>query len=187
MDKKSLLNKTIVEQAIFHWLNSVVIGLNLCPFSGKPMRENRVRIFISEGETEEDVLKDLSEEIRHLDATPAAVLETTLVVIPYSLQHFFDYMQCLQWAQDRLKREGWVGVYQLASFHPDYCFAGADPDDVENLTNRSPYPVIHIIRESSLAEAIKYYDDVEGIPVRNKEKVAELTDLERALLFPYLK
>ncbi|GGY71544.1 hypothetical protein GCM10011613_15420 [Cellvibrio zantedeschiae] len=175
-----------VTQDVLVWLNSVVIGLNLCPFAGKPTRENRVRFSVSEATTEEAVLKDLVSEMELLDKTPVAELETTLVIIPNALQDFFDYTQCLGWAQAQLKRQGWLGVYQLASFHPDYCFAGAEPDDVENLTNRSPYPIIHIIREASLEKALEYFDDVDEVPERNKVCVAALTAEQKKKLFPYL-
>src|SRR6478609_9266117 len=103
-----------VEQDVLVWLNSVVIGLNLCPFSGKPTRENRVRLCISEATLEEGVLADLFLEMELLDKTPVAELETTLLVVPDALDDFFDYKQCLAWAQSELKRRGWLGVYQLA-------------------------------------------------------------------------
>jgi hypothetical protein len=89
-------------------------------------------------------------------------------------------------AQSQLKRQGWQGVYQLASFHPDYCFAGTEPEDDENLTNRSPYPIIHIIREASLTKAIEYFEGVEEIPKRNKACVEALSIEQKKLLFPYL-
>lgn len=175
-----------VEQNVLFWLNSVVIGLNLCPFSGKPARENRVRLCISEASIEEGVLADLFSEMELLDKTPVAELETTLLIIPHALEDFFEYNQCLAWAQSQLKRRGWMGVYQLASFHPHYCFAHSAPEDVENLTNRSPYPIIHIIREESLEKALGYFDDVEEIPERNKKTVASLSAEQKQQLFPYL-
>lgn len=171
---------------VFRWLNSVVIGLNLCPFAGRPTQEGRVRLKVSEAITEEELLSELSAEMRLLDKAASAEIETTLVIVPHLLVHFYDYTQFLQWAQSHLKREGWQGVYQLASFHPSYCFAGAEPEDVENLTNRSPYPILHIIREQSLAAALGYVDDVEGIPERNKLRMRELSCEERGALFSYL-
>ncbi|RYZ92091.1 MAG: DUF1415 domain-containing protein [Moraxellaceae bacterium] len=175
-----------VKHDVVLWLNSVVIGLNLCPFSGTPARENRVRFHISLATSEEDVLKDVATEMVLLDKTPAAEIETTLVIIPNILRDFFDYTQCLHWAQSQLKRQGWQGVYQLASFHPHYCFAGAEPDDAENLTNRSPYPIIHIIREASLEKALEYVANVEDIPEKNKACVTGLSEEQKKKLFPYL-
>lgn len=168
------------------WLNKVVIGLNLCPFSGRPTAENRVRFALSYAATEESLLEELTREMVLLDSTPTAELETTLLIVPNVLGDFYDYTQFLSWAEAHIKREGWQGVYQLASFHPNYCFAGAEPDDAENLTNRSPYPIIHIIREASLSAALGYFTDVEAIPERNKARVESLTAVEKQQLFPYL-
>ncbi len=175
-----------VIQSVSRWLNQVVIGLNLCPFSGKPARENRVRFVVSDGRDDEHVLQDLQREMELLDAMPAAEIETTLVIIPNHLQDFFDYNQFLYWTEQLLKRNRWTGVYQLATFHPHYCFAGAEDDDTENLTNRAPYPILHIIREASLEKALQYYPNVDEIPEVNKARVAALTTEEKHTLFPYL-
>jgi hypothetical protein len=121
-----------------------------------------------------------------LDNTPVKEIETTLLIIPLLLADFFDYTQFLLWAEKSLKRHGWRGVYQLASFHPHYCFAGAEPDDVENLTNRSPYPVVHIIREASLSKALEFFPDVERVPDNNRRRVDALTADEKRKIFPYL-
>lgn len=181
-----VLGVNTIQRDVIIWLNEVVIGLNLCPFAARPTRENRVRFQVSEASVEETLLADLRVEFERLDQTPAAELETTLLIIPYALADFFDYTQFLVWAQAQLKREGWQGVYQLASFHPNYCFAGASPSDDENLTNRSPYPIIHIIREESLSKALEYIEDVQDIPERNKACVMALSSGQKAKLFPYL-
>lgn len=171
---------------VTRWLNEVVIGLNLCPFSAKPTRENRVRFFVSDATDDELLLQDLQQEMELLDQKPASEIETTLVIIPNHLQDFFDYNQFLNWADQLLKRNRWIGVYQLATFHPDYCFADAEPDDAENLTNRAPYPILHIIREASLEKALEYFPDVDEIPDANKARVESLTAQEKHQLFPYL-
>ena len=176
----------LVKLEVVRWLNSAVIGLNLCPFSAKPTRENRVRFMVSDAITEEGLLEQLIFEMELLDKTPVAELETTLLIAPTVLQDFYDYNQFLVWAQAALKRHGWQGVYQLASFHPEYCFAGAENDDAENLTNRAPYPILHIIREESLAAALTYFENAHEIPERNKKTVQALTVEEKQTLFPYL-
>jgi hypothetical protein len=175
-----------VKQEVLLWLNNAVIGLNLCPFAGRPTGENRVHFQLSQANREEDILVDLTTEMERLDQVSAAEIETTLLILPNALQDFFEYTQFLRWAQSQLKRQGWQGVYQLASFHPDYCFAGTEPEDDENLTNRSPYPIIHIIREASLTKAIEYFEGVEEIPKRNKACVEALSIEQKKLLFPYL-
>jgi uncharacterized protein len=168
------------------WLHNIVIGLNLCPFAAYPTAEGRVRFHICYPDSEEALLDVLGSEMKLLDESPASCVETTLVVMPEILLDFYDYTCFLDWAQAYLKREGWLGVYQLASFHPNYCFAGADPDDDENLTNRSPFPIIHIIREASLTKALGYVEDVDEIPARNKMRVESLSWGEKQKLFPYL-
>lgn len=180
------MNQQSVLAAVAHWLNEVVIGLNLCPFSGKPTRENRVRFVVSAATDDEALLQDLQREMELLDEKPASEIETTLVIVPDHLQDFFDYNQFLNWADQLLKRNRWVGVYQIATFHPDYCFADAEPDDVENLTNRAPYPILHIIREASLEKALEYFSNADEIPYVNKARVEGLTAEEKQKLFPYL-
>ena len=184
LDAKVHDEKIVADVA--RWLNEVVIGLNLCPFSGKPTRENRVRFFVSHATDDELLLQDLQQEMELLDEKPASEIETTLVIVPNHLRDFFDYNQFLNWTNQLLKRNRWVGVYQLATFHPHYCFADAEPDDAENLTNRAPYPILHIIREASLEKALEYYSDVDEIPEVNKKRVENLTAAEKQSLFPYL-
>lgn len=180
------MDEQFINIAVVRWLNDVVIGLNLCPFAGKPTSENRVRIIISSADDDEILLQDLQREMELLDEKTAREIETTLVVVPNHLQDFFDYNQFLNWAEKMIKRNGWTGVYQLATFHPDYCFAGAEPEDAENLTNRSPYPILHIIREASLEKALQYYDGIDDVPENNKKRVEALSEEERGRLFYYL-
>jgi hypothetical protein len=177
---------TQVVADVARWLNEVVIGLNLCPFSGKPTRENRVRFFVSNAIDDEMLLQDLQQEMELLDQKPASEIETTLVIVLHHLHDFFDYNQFLNWTNQLLKRNRWTGVYQLATFHPQYCFAHAEPDDAENLTNRAPYPILHIIREASLEKALEYFADVEEIPEVNKARVENLSADEIRKLFPFI-
>lgn len=175
-----------IETQVWRWLNQVVIGLNLCPFAARPVSENRVRLRLCEAADEESVLGALEAEMLYLDQHPPQEVETTLLVLANCLQDFFDYNVFLGWADQLIKRNGWRGVYQIASFHPDYCFAGAEPDDPGNLTNRAPWPVLHIIREESLQKALAFFPDVEQVPDNNRVTVAGLTSVQRQQLFPYL-
>ncbi len=175
-----------VESETRSWLQTVVIGLNLCPFAKKPENEGRIRYVVSQAKSNEVLLAELQDEFEFLDATPADKVETTLLVLPTQLADFYEYNDFLDVIDSLLEDREWEGTYQIASFHPDYCFAGVDPDSNENLTNRSPYPVFHILREASLAAAIEHYPDVEAIPERNIERVASLTSSEVKTLFGYL-
>ena len=168
------------------WLDEVVIGLNLCPFAAKPQREKRVRIAISHATDEEALLNDLQAELERLSDTPATELETTLLAIPDMLEDFADYNDFLDAVDLWVEQFGWEGELQVASFHPQYQFADTEAGDPGNLTNRSPWPLLHIIREESLEKAIEHYPDVDAIPERNIARMKALGPEERKRLFPYL-
>ena len=168
------------------WLDEVVIGLELCPFAAKPRREKRVRIAVSHATDEEALLNDLQAELERLSDTPAAELETTLLAIPDMLEDFADYNDFLDAVDLWVEQFGWEGELQVASFHPQYQFADTEADDPGNLTNRSPWPLLHIIREDSLEQVIEHYPDVDAIPERNVRRMNALSAEERSRLFPYL-
>ena len=147
------------------WVESVVVNLNLCPFARKALIDNRVRFSVTEAVTEERLLDELQDELSLLDHEPT--IETTLLIHPGVLQEFDHYNQFLDKADRLLEILQLQGVYQVASFHPDYRFAGTNRDDVENFTNRSPYPVLHLIREDSLERALADFPNVDHIPARN--------------------
>ncbi|GEA50730.1 hypothetical protein VIN01S_15340 [Vibrio inusitatus NBRC 102082] len=175
-----------VEQLTQDWLEQVVIGLNLCPFAHKPNKNKQIKIAVTEATSEEALLEFILLELRELDSKEPNELETTLVVAPAMLADFMDYNFFLDWVDALLKQEEYEGIYQVASFHPDYCFGGTEPEDAENLTNRSPYPTIHLIREESMERVLKHYPNPEAIPDNNIARVEGLTAEEKAKLFPYL-
>ncbi|WP_104026246.1 DUF1415 domain-containing protein [Vibrio jasicida] len=175
-----------ITEQVDQWLNDVVIGLNLCPFAAKPQRNKQIKIFVSEASQEEDLLEDILLQLIELSSTEPEKLETTLVVVPNMLQDFWDYNFFIDWVEGLIKQQDWEGIFQVATFHPDYCFGGAEPEDDENLTNRSPYPVFHLIREESMEKVLKHYPDPESIPDTNIARVSALSEEERKKLFPYL-
>ncbi|EGR3403935.1 hypothetical protein BBM40_16375 [Vibrio parahaemolyticus] len=175
-----------ITQQVDQWLNDVVIGLNLCPFAAKPQRNKQIKIFVSEATQEEALLEDVLLQLIELNTTEPEELETTLVVVPNMLQDFWDYNFCIDWVEALIKQQDWEGIFQVATFHPDYCFGGAEPEDDENLTNRSPYPIFHLIREESMEKVLKHYPDPESIPDTNIARVSALSEEERKKLFPYL-
>ncbi|EGQ7781721.1 TPA: DUF1415 domain-containing protein [Vibrio parahaemolyticus] len=175
-----------IRQQVEQWLNDVVIGLNLCPFAAKPQRNKQIKIFVSEATQEEALLEDILLQLIELSTTEPEKLETTLVVVPNMLQDFWDYNFCIDWVEGLIKQQDWEGIFQVATFHPDYCFGGAAPEDDENLTNRSPYPIFHLIREESMEKVLKHYPDPESIPDTNIARVSALSEEERKKLFPYL-
>jgi hypothetical protein len=149
------------------WVETVVVDLNLCPFAKRELVKNRVRFAVTQATTEEELLTALQTELELLSSEPS--IETTLLIHPNVLHDFYDYNQFLSYAEGLLVQMKLDGVYQIASFHPDYQFAGTEPTDAENYTNRSPYPMLHLIREESLERAIAAYPDVNKIPLRNTE------------------
>ncbi len=160
----SLENDTVI-RSVRHWVETVVVGLNLCPFAKRPLVKNRIRFHVSDAATEEQLLSDLEAELNYLKHE--STVETTLLIHPKVLQDFYTYNQFLGTADSLLSLMEMEGVFQIASFHPDYQFGGTEPGDVENYTNRSPYPMLHLIREESLEQAIANYPDADLIPERN--------------------
>ncbi len=175
-----------ISQQVEQWLNDVVIGLNLCPFAAKPQRNKQIKIFVSEASQEEALLEDVLLQLIELNNSEPEELETTLVVVPNMLGDFWDYNLFIDWVEGLIKQQDWEGIFQVATFHPDYCFGGAEPEDDENLTNRSPYPIFHLIREESMEKVLKHYPDPESIPDTNIARVSALSEQERKKLFPYL-
>ena len=175
-----------IEEQVQQWLKEVVIGLNLCPFAAKPERNKQIKTFVSLANKEEGLLEDILGELMLLEQTEPEDLETTLVVVPNMLDDFMDYNFFIDWVEALIKQNDWEGIYQVATFHPNYCFGGAEPEDAENLTNRSPYPIFHLIREASMAKVLKHYPDPDAIPDNNIARVSGLSEVERKKLFPYL-
>lgn len=156
------------------WLERAVIGLNLCPFAKGPHAASRIRYRISIARSPDALAADLQAELRQLAAADPADIETTLLVHPHVLGDFLDYNDFLDEADRILARLKLQGTVQVASFHPRYQFAGTAPDDIENYTNRSPYPMLHLLRESSIDRAVAAMPDTERIYLRNIDTLRRL-------------
>lgn len=147
------------------WVSEVVIGMNLCPFARRELVKETIRFVVTDAGSEDALLMALQDELVHLDEHPE--VETTLLVHPGVLKGFGQYNEFLAAADGLLECLELDGIYQVASFHPDYQFGGTEVDDAENYTNRSPYPMLHLLREKSLERAIAGYPGTELIPERN--------------------
>ncbi len=145
------------------WLERAVIGLNLCPFAKHVHVKGQVRYAVSRAQTSDALLDDLERELKKLVATKAEILDTTLLIVPYTLTAFEDFVKFLDLVEFAVKIQGLVGVVQVASFHPQYQFAGTEGDDVSNYTNRAPYPTLHLLREASLTKAVEAFPDTDEI------------------------
>jgi hypothetical protein len=178
----SLVHDEKTVRPVRQWVETFVVGLNLCPFAKREMVKSRVRFATTTSTTKEQLLMALQAELELLNTDPS--VETTLLIHSGVLQDFYDYNRFLSYAENLLVEMGMEGIYQIASFHPDYQFDGTKPDDAENYTNRSPYPMLHIIREASLERAIEEYPEVDQIPVRN---IALMNDLGKDKLQALLR
>ena len=158
--------------SVRQWVESFIVGMNLCPFAKRELVKSRVRFAVTEAATDDQLMTALQAELELLDRDSS--VETTLLIHPKVLQDFDDYNQFLNFADRFLAQLRLGGVYQIASFHPDYQFGGTDLNDAENYTNRSPYPMLHLIREESLERVITDYPDVDQIPERNIELMNRL-------------
>ncbi len=156
-------------QSTQRWLETVVIALNLCPFARRALDRGGVRFAVTDAQDTETLLEALLGELDFLDAP--SEIETTLLIHPEVLQEFYAYNDFLSIVEVALETTSRHGVYQVASFHPEYQFAGTSPADAENYSNRSPYPMLHILRESSITRAVETHPDVHGIPDVNIERL----------------
>ncbi len=156
------------------WLEKAVIGLNLCPFAKAVHVHQRIRYCVSEAQTTADLLQDLSCELHALHAADPKDCETTLLIHPYVLKDFLEYSFFLPTAEARASKLGYAAEFQLASFHPQYQFGDAEPDDIENYTNRAPYPTLHLLRASSIERAVAAFPEAADIYEKNMETLRRL-------------
>ncbi len=145
------------------WLERAVIGLNLCPFAKGPHIKGQIHYAVSEAKGLEGLRDELIEELQALQALPAEERETTLLIVPHMLRDFLDFNDFLDEADGVLQELDMEGEFQVASFHPDFQFADTQPDDITNFTNRSPYPMLHLIREASIDRAVEAFPEAEMI------------------------
>ena len=168
------LSQSAIIHATREWLEKAVIGLNLCPFAKAVHVRGQVRFVVSDATDEASLLADLLHELESLyDADPDAV-ETTLLVHPWVLGDFLDYNQFLEIADAAVSELELDGEIQVASFHPDYQFADSQSGDIENFSNRSPYPTLHLLRETSIARAVAAFPDAASIYQRNMDTLRSL-------------
>jgi hypothetical protein len=170
----SLISPEDVIASTREWVEKAVLGLNLCPFAGHPWRADQVRLVVSKASSEEQLAAELVDEMLALvDADPVEC-ETTLLIHPYVLSDFLDYNDFLGVADELLERLSLEGTLQVASFHPDYLFGDLEPDDPAHATNRSPYPMLHLLREASIEAATAKIVNTDAIYQRNIATMREL-------------
>lgn len=171
----------IIYNSVRSWFEKAVLGLNLCPFAARPYKKGSIQFELSLADNDENCLIDLYLNLNRMDEQPE--IETLVMICARHLVKFPDYNQFLTLAENLLEKEGWSGIYQVASFHPDYQFADCDPQDRANWTNRSPYPLLHLIREESISVAIDSHPDVDGIPEHNIDTLRSLSEDQMSHIF----
>jgi hypothetical protein len=156
------------------WIERAVIGLNLCPFAKAVYVKDQIRYAVSQAQDPEALLEDLERELRSLERLAPDAVETTFLIHPQVLTEFLDYNDFLSVADALVERLGLAGVLQIASFHPAYQFSGTTTDDVTNYTNRSPFPMLHLLREASVDQAVAAFPEAEAIYETNMETMRRL-------------
>jgi hypothetical protein len=162
----------VIIQKTLHWVRAFVIEYNICPFAKQALDKAGLTVDISQAQDKAAALEALMTAIWRLDNDEK--IETSLLIFPSLFNDFFTYLDFVDLAEQLMFEQNYEGVYQLATFHPQYCFADVDFDDVSNYTNRSPYSMLHLLRESSIDKAIEYYGDTEQIPEKNIETMRKL-------------
>jgi hypothetical protein len=156
------------------WIEKAVIGLNLCPFAKAVYVKEQIRFVVSKAEDSATLLAELQHELRVLEQTDPGRVDTTLLIHPCVLADFFDYNDFLGPADEVIESLGLAGEIQLAGFHPNYQFAHSGPADIENFTNRSPYPMLHLLRESSIERAVALFPEPDAIFQKNIQTLRRL-------------
>jgi len=163
-----------VVAAMREWIEKAVIGLNLCPFAKAVYVKNQVRYVVSRAPHLDGFLEDLDRELDFLAAADPDEIDTTLLIHPTLLPDFLDFNDFMQLAEAAIEEHELEGVIQIASFHPQFQFAGTDPEDMGNYTNRAPFPTLHLLREASIERAVAAFPEAETIYERNIETLKKL-------------
>ena len=156
------------------WLERAVIGLNLCPFAKSVHVKKQIRYAVTAAQTADELLAELEHELQLLAGTDPKLLDTTLLIHPQAMVDFIDFHFFLAEADALIRKLGFDGVFQIASLHPQYEFAGSESDEIENFTNRSPYPMLHLLREASIDRAVAAFPDAADIFEKNIETLNRL-------------
>jgi hypothetical protein len=176
-----LKKNQLIISCVTGWIEKAVIGLELCPFAESTYSNNKVRYMVSETKTIEPLMLELYQYCQFLIDTPE--IETGLLIIPYQLEDFLEFNQTLEQVDALIEVYEWRGIFQVASFHPKYQFKDTKIDDRENWTNRSPYPILQILRETSVERVLSSYPNPELIPDKNIQKLTDMDSSEFEYIF----
>lgn len=169
---KAITSDTLIIEQTKNWLESIVVGLNFCPFARRELEQNSIHYAVVRADDMQSCLESLALECERLNHNQN--IATSLLIYPERWFEFDDFLDYIAIADSLLKAQHYQGTYQLASFHPDYCFEGEKAEDPANYTNRSLYPMLHLLREDMLEAALKQYPHPEQIPQQNIKRAREL-------------
>ena len=171
---QTLASEAVVIADMRHWLEAAVIGLNLCPFAKAVHAKDQVHYFVSAATTPKDFLEDVVRELQELHLADAEARSTSLLMAPNCLEDFLDFNDFLADADDVLLALELDGILQIASFHPQFQFAGTSKNDITNATNRAPYPTLHLLREVEVDRAVAAFPEAEAIFEKNIDTLETL-------------
>ncbi|MEM0909373.1 MAG: DUF1415 domain-containing protein [Pseudomonadota bacterium] len=177
-------NAAQIEQSIWRWLDDIVIGENFCPFAWQPRHNNAIQLRVLDGKSQENTLDSVLFEMQWL--LEHEQISTSILVLNSGYENFYEYLDLLDLVDALIETEGFSGVFQCASFHPNYIFADEDINDVSHYTNRSPFPLLHLLREKDITNALTSFTHPENIPTRNKKHARALGEsfFKRYILNP---
>lgn len=161
-----------------NWINRFIIKLDICPFAKNVLMNDQIGFYVIEESETEECLMDVIAKLHELRKNPE--IETTLLIYNQSFSDFDEYLDFVDIANQLIEEQCLANEFQLASFHPEYCFEdqGCFEDqqhsDAANFTNRSPFPMLHLLRQSSIEKGLKFYKNPEQIPIRNIKRTREL-------------
>ena len=159
------MNSDVIVARVVKWITDIVVGLNFCPFASKPLKSNLILYHVEPASTLKSALESFISVCNKLDEDQEK--DTAIIILSNGFSSFDEYLKLLDLCEQLLQKEGYEGIYQVASFHPDYIFQGSNEEDPSNYTNRSPYPLLHILREEQLEKVLLKYPNPEHIPEHN--------------------
>lgn len=161
------MDNSQVIKTVQNWVEEFIIGYNICPFAKKVFVTLRIKYILNTSTNDEQILQAFLKELQWLSTTDSKEIDTTLFILTNAFLDFEHYLNFIHIIEVMIEQLDYEGVFQVATFHPNYQFEGTQPTDAENFTNRAPFPIIHILREESVEKAIENYPNPEAIPERN--------------------
>jgi hypothetical protein len=164
MKNKEVTSQQVIDQTK-KWITDVVVACNFCPFAANTIKQQRVHYQVEDSDSSNECMDTFLQQLTRLDNEKD--IETVFLIFPRSFTRFDDYLVLVSLAEELIEQKGYEGIYQVASFHPLYLFANSPENDAANYTNRSIYPMLHLLREESIDKALAQYKYPENIPARN--------------------